>query len=202
MADIFTSEVDICNGALLALGANTITSLTAQNDNKATLCNFLYANMRDAVLRAYPWNFAKALGSRSANSTGPIMEFDNSFNLPSDCLRVLYLSDREARYKVVGREIHTDETSIKFAYISRVTDVTKFDSLFTMCLVARMAEVLSYPITKSKTNVELMRAMYQDKLMEAEEIDSQEGTADDIISDGLLDVRAGGQAYSPNMDYS
>ena len=51
------SEVDICNRALSKLGAARITSLTEDSVN-ARACNAMYESVRDAELRAHPWNFA------------------------------------------------------------------------------------------------------------------------------------------------
>jgi hypothetical protein len=48
------SEVSICNRALAMLGANTITSLQ-DGSTEANVCNAVYADARDAVLRSHPW---------------------------------------------------------------------------------------------------------------------------------------------------
>lgn len=51
------SDVAICNLALTQLGANTIASL-AEGTETARKCNAIYTLIRDAALRAHPWNFA------------------------------------------------------------------------------------------------------------------------------------------------
>jgi hypothetical protein len=53
-----TSEVGICNLALSRIGANTITSLTADAAKEDRLCNTFYAQLRDETLKNFAWNFA------------------------------------------------------------------------------------------------------------------------------------------------
>ena len=49
------SQVEICNAALLSIGADTITSLTEDSD-EAAFMNARFEAVRDAVLRAHPWS--------------------------------------------------------------------------------------------------------------------------------------------------
>ena len=83
------SNVEICNIALTALGANNIMDLT-ENTEEARKCNVLFENLRDEMLEAHLWNFAiKRTGDLALSSTSPLWEFNNKFQLPTDCLRVL-----------------------------------------------------------------------------------------------------------------
>tara|TARA_R100001530_G_scaffold114015_1_gene80959 strand:+ start:206 stop:1021 length:816 start_codon:yes stop_codon:yes gene_type:complete len=52
-----SSEVAICNSALIKLGAAEISSLSDTN-KRAQLCNAQYSKLRDELLRSHPWNFA------------------------------------------------------------------------------------------------------------------------------------------------
>ena len=54
-----SSEVAICNSALIKIGAAEITSLSDVN-KRAQLCNEQYSKLRDELLRSHPWNFAIA----------------------------------------------------------------------------------------------------------------------------------------------
>ena len=55
MAD--QSAVDVCNQALIRVGASPITALTAAT-NEGRVCNTVLDSCRRAVLRAHPWNSA------------------------------------------------------------------------------------------------------------------------------------------------
>lgn len=192
----WTGEVAICNGALGMLGASFITSLAGTSTNEV-LCNHYYAQCRDSTLRAYPWNFAvrranlgAALASTDANA--PEWGFVYGYTLPTNpkCLRVLEMEDREA-FRVEGRVLYTDVTSPKIRYIAQITSPEAFDDLFKSALSAKLAMHLAMPITKSKSMLESMAALYANLLDEAQHADTQEGTADEIDSDELLDVRNG-----------
>ena len=65
-----TSVIEICNNALVDLGEEPITSL-ADNTKAARLCNQRWPAVRDAVLRAHPWNCAVTL-ARLAASAGRV----------------------------------------------------------------------------------------------------------------------------------
>ena len=51
------TEVSICSNALRQLGDDPITSLTDDTE-RARLCNALYPDARDSVLRSHPFNFS------------------------------------------------------------------------------------------------------------------------------------------------
>ena len=66
-----TSVIEICNNALLDLGEDAIMSL--QDDSKAArLCNHRWPGVRDAVLRAHPWNCAMAQWELAAGTAAPL----------------------------------------------------------------------------------------------------------------------------------
>jgi hypothetical protein len=54
-----TNDVEICNAALARIGAEAITSLTADAKNTDRMCNVFYAKTRDDLLKKYAWSFAK-----------------------------------------------------------------------------------------------------------------------------------------------
>lgn len=194
MAENWNSEVDVCNAALLMLGDKTIQSLDQQNNTKATLCNFWYPNTRDAVLRAFPWNFAGALADLTKFTDPPEFDFDYRFQLPDDFVKARYLSDRSTKFKLVGSELHSDSDAIKLKYTKRVIDISQWDELAVMALAMKLSAVLAYPVTKSKSTMEVQMSLYKDQLREAGEIDSQEQTPDSLESDELLDVRNGSES--------
>ena len=190
------SEVAICNAALSLLGAERIVALT-DTRKEAVLCNVFYAQARDTVLRAYPWNFATRradLGAPLASSdeNAPEWGFAYGFTLPTDplCLRVLETENDEP-YRVEGRVLYTDASALKIRYIAQITSPEQFDDSYRYALAANLAMLLAMPITKSATILKEMTAMYNAAIAQAQHVDTQEGTPDEIDSDELLDVRGG-----------
>lgn len=184
------TEVSICSNALRKLGDASITSLT-EDSKRAILCNALYAETRDAVLRAYPWNFAIARQALALNSTAPAFEFGSNFTLPTDpyCLRALKMYGSDQEWKVEGRKLLTNDTAVNLVYIARITDTAEFDTLFIQTLEARLAAEMAYAITGNNTLRVDFFAEYEDKLKEARSMDAQEGYADMFESVILSEVR-------------
>ena len=187
-----TSVAEICSIALMNLGAESITSLD-DTSVRARLCNKYYPVIRDAVLRAYPWNCAKYTQALSLLSAAPAnANWTSQFTLPIDpyCLWVPKFMNEDLIYEVAGRVLLTDETSVTLNYIRRIVDPGLFDSLFVDALTARLSHSLAYPLTKVASNVELMWKLYQVKLQEARTQDGMEDGKENVYeSNALIEVR-------------
>jgi len=168
------SVVDICNGALNQLGATTILSLTEDSKN-ARLCNARYTQVRDGIFRSHPWNCLQLRASLAKDTATPAWGFTSQFTLPADCLRLLYIIDYDSNYKVEGRKILSNTSTMKILYISRVTDPNQYDELLRETLSAALAADIAYGITSSNPVSEKMNTLFQDKLRDARFVDSTEG---------------------------
>ena len=196
-----TSTVDICNLALTRLGHKMITSLV-ENTKASELCTLHYPMTRDAVLRAHPWNFAISRATLALSSTIPNHEFAYRHALPSDCLKVIrtnWEADGSAgaavygfpgimggtwdimEYRLEGRFIASNETTVKIEYVARIEDPTQFDTLFTDMLAQRLAAELSMSLTDNQAATKTMWDIYSAKLTEARLMDAQEGTPRDVV---------------------
>ena len=168
------SVVDICNGALNQLGASTILSLTEDSKN-ARLCNARYTQVRDSVFRSHPWNCLQKRIQLAADTETPAWGFTKQYTLPSDCLRVLTIIDYDADYKIEGRKILTDNSTMKILYIARITDPNEYDELLRETLSAALAADIAYAVTSSNPTASNMYNLFKDKLKEARFVDATEG---------------------------
>jgi len=168
------SVVDICNGALNQLGASTILSLTEDSKN-ARICNQRYTQVRDGVFRSHPWNCLQKRVELAADSTAPAWGFKVSFTLPSDCLRLLRILDYESNYKVEGRKILSNTSSMKILYVARITDPNQYDELLRETLSASLGADIAFAITSNNQTAQNMYTLFQDKLRDARFVDSTEG---------------------------
>ena len=192
-----TSNVDICNSALNMVGASIITSLT-EDSKAARVCNQRFTFVRDAVMRAHPWNCLIRRVKLAKDATAPGYKFANRYSLPADpyCLRVLTVSDdgdderRDIEYKVEGeRYLLTDEGTLYIQYVARDEDPNNWDFLLIEALAARMASEIAYPLVGSSTLATNMFAMYEIKLKEARFADAQEGFPEETIADTYVEAR-------------
>lgn len=147
-------NTDICNMALGKLGAGQIVNLadTAENTPEAIQCRLHFEQTRDALIRSHLWRFASARESLTENSSSPSFEFDNQFDLPDDFMRHKSVWDgvdhRNTRvtFAIEGDLLLTNSDSIDLRYIKKVTDPTKFDSLFVEVLILKLAIKLVAPL--------------------------------------------------------
>ena len=191
------SPVEICNIALSNLGDQLITSLTEANA-RARACNLRFNDTRDAVLRSHPWNCAMSRATLAVSGT-PDWGYSNSFALPTDCLRVLDVEDPDTEWKIEGRNIVSDGSTIKIRYIAQVTDTTLFDSTLVQAIALKLAWEIAETLTG---NIDLKREMwqkYQFAISEARSNDAMEGTPEKIEADEWLLARRG---YSTRRNIS
>jgi hypothetical protein len=172
-----TSVIEICNNALLDLGEDAIASL-ADNTKAARLCNQRWPAVRDAVLRAHPWNCAVAQAELAASSEPPAWQYSRRFPLPSDCLRVLAVQCCGAAlvaWEVQEGAILCDEDGpLDIAYVRRIEDPRLFDPLLCEAFTARLSATLAYPITASTSLAQAFWSAYAEKLREARGVDARE----------------------------
>lgn len=172
-----TSVIEICNNALIDLGEEAIVSL-ADNTKAARLCNQRWPAVRDAVLRAHPWNCAMAQAELAASANPAGWQYQAGFPLPSGCLRVLsvYVGGAPVQaWEVQADSILCDEDGpLEIAYIRRIDDPRLYDPLLCETLTARLSATLAYPITASSALAQSFWAMYAEKLREARGVDARE----------------------------
>jgi hypothetical protein len=161
------SNTEICNQSLGRIGAKRINNLETDGSPQAIQCRLHYEQTRDALIRSHYWRFASTRVMLSQDTIDPEGdEWDNQFILPSDMMRAKSVYDgvqtRNSRfsYALEGDRLLTNEGSIDFRYIKRITDPTKFDSLFIEVLVLTIAKKLVGPLAGA--NVKLSQDVKQD----------------------------------------
>lgn len=187
------SIVGLVNQALFILGQKSIISMTEDNE-AARLCNGRYGYIRDATIRAYPWNCAMTRETLARSGTAPTWKFDYKFALPTDpyCLRVLSMEEHEESgyvWKIEGRWLFTDSTTANILYLKRVTDVNEMDLLLREAIAARLAADICYALTGSSKQQDKMWLLYEQKVRRAKSVDAQEGIPDETTHDTFIDAR-------------
>ena len=190
------SVIEICNNALLDLGEDTIMSL--EDDTKAArLCNQRWPAVRDAVLRAHPWNCCMAQCRLAAGGDAPLWRWSMQYPLPPDFLRLVRLVGADqcevAEWEVQGERILCDEAAPVFiAYVRREADPRRFDPLLSEALSARLSASLTYPLTGSTSLAQAWWKVYQERLAEARGVDAREGVPQSPAPRSWLTAKLGG----------
>ena len=189
MTDFAASETNICNLALQQMGRPIIIASLSEDSNAARLCARQYPISRDAVLRAYPWNFAQRRDELDAHNDTPAFEFAYMYELPSDYLGNLRLFDNDSERFKIETYVESTASSIRVVltdvgeplqvkYTARITDPTLFDPLFIDALAAHVGANIAVALSESQSKAEQLWSVYSAKLREARAVDASEDTAD------------------------
>jgi hypothetical protein len=184
-------NVEICNMALIGIGAQTIQSFD-DTSAEARAAAALYPMVRDQVLSSHPWEFAVATRALDPLAVAPIADFQYAFQVPPDALRLLAVGiaaqSAGIRYERYSQQILCDYDAILLRYISRPPE-DMFPVYFVPALVAALAADFVIPLTESTSRYETLVKAADLKLRMARLIDSQSSSSAALQDFSLIDVR-------------
>lgn len=201
-----SSEVSICNRALIKVGCNRITSLS-DNSKEARLCNQIYDDVRDAVLRGFDWSFATKRLTLSL-LTETAVGWLYVYTYPPDChkAREIYnanQSDNTAgieatpaiTYEIAlsstdnKRVILTDQEDAVLIYTAKVTDTNLFGADFEDALTFKLAAELAMPLRQSEQLMNLNLNAYREVISGAKVTSANESKRRETSPSTILDSR-------------
>ena len=206
--------------ALTMLGQQPITGLDATY-NRAVMANQRFADVRDSVLRAHPWNCAVKRHSltklaAATNLLGsPKWGYTTTYVLPSDFLRLVDIEDPTQKYSIESgnqQDTHTsgndlvllsDASEMNIRYIYKLTSVAKMDDTLKHAIATRLASELALAITGDSGKEQFLMQKYQTILLQAQWEDSVQHNTTDTIHGGLwLESRYDNAVYRnyPNLN--
>lgn len=163
------SAVDICNLGLSNLGDEaTVVSITPpEGSAQAEHCKRYYPIARDAVLEMHTWSFATKRKALALTSDTPPDSWLYVYATPSDCLaaKAVYapgvIDDKDTQDFVQEvledgtKVIYTNVEDATLRYVTLVTDTTKFSPLFVLALGRFLSSLLSGPVIKGETGMDV-----------------------------------------------
>lgn len=181
-----TSDVAICNSALIKVGADRIISL---NDDSPAgrVCKEQYPKVLKELLRSHPWHFAIKRAELVASLTPPVFDYTYAFTLPNDYLRVLEVEDQQyIRWAKEGNVLVSDSETMRIKYISSNVLPGNFDATFDEALATLLASDIAYTLVQSIQLRDTLRAEAKEKVAQARSFDSQEGSTRQVIANDYL----------------
>lgn len=174
------SQVEICNRALIKLGAGQITSIT-DNSKAARILSGLWDTVRKAELSRRFWVFALTRAQLAALATKPSWGFAYQYQLPTDFLKLAQVNDTfvppgmmdyrnadDSTYAIEGQNLLTDlGAPLKIRYVRDITDTGLFDPLFDEMLASKLAVEACYAITQSRDGQRTAQEDYKAAVREA-----------------------------------
>jgi hypothetical protein len=202
-------QTDFLNDALGQIGATRITAIDDGSLN-ADYCGMFWPPMRRSLIRSHHWNFATDQAQLALNTGAPLFEFAFSYALPTDLLKVttfngegvyslvapsfdgvnLQLYPYSGRYKILGRNLLSNDTPVFIEYLKDVENPDLWDMMFYQAAAAMLASKLALAIAKNAAmSRELMQQATVILMPLAMAVDGQEGTELPYIVNDLLRVR-------------
>lgn len=178
------SQVEIVNVALTRLGADPITSLE-DGSTEATIANTCWEVSRRAALRDHFWNFAITEATLNAIDGESTRNYHYKYQLPADCLRLIEVFDVQD-YKLLGRSVCTNSSSVSIKYVRDIEDTTEWDAAFVDVFAQRLAAEMAYAITKSQATSDSTLQIYAAKLQRARFVDATEEPQDTLGGAGFI----------------
>lgn len=178
------SKVDICNKALLILGAKPIAVLTEPSNNAIQL-NRVYGSVRDTVLRAHSWGFATAIESLGQLSGETVPGWTYLYASPSMSLKInKVFSDtgssnpdpieyREVRSPTSAQKAIACKVSPAYIdYTFLVDDPSLYSADFVASLAMALAAETAFLITGDKDMGAALAVKYGQSISEAKRNDA------------------------------
>lgn len=150
------NKVSICNGALLHLGVEPITSLS-DVIKPAQKCNQEYTKVRDKLLEMNDWTFAKKRVQLTSTGVTPIgNQYDTEFLLPSDRIHIIEYLPNFMQYEIEGDKLLTNESTVYCIYIYKNDNTSSYTPLFVELFELELASRLAYPLRQDKDLASMM----------------------------------------------
>ena len=195
-----TSKTQIANRALSKLGEPRISNIDTVDTKAANTIRYMYDEVRDALLTAYPWNFAMTRVQIAKDATAPAWGYNNRYQVPSDFL-ALYKIKNNQHYRIEKGYILTDEGApLKILYIARIINSGEFDPLFVEAFASRLAYEACEEITQSNTKKQILAAETEQRIKEAYASDSIQDPPQRLQDDTWLIARESSMDEDP-IDY-
>lgn len=194
-----TSKTQIANRALSKLGEPRVSNIDTVDTKAANTIRFMYDEVRDAMLTAYPWNFAMTRTQLAKDATAPSWGYNNRFQVPSDFL-ALYKINNDPDYRIEKGYILTDEGApLKILYIAQITNSGEYDPLFVEAFATRLAYEACEQITQSNTKKQLLGQELQSVIKEAYASDAIQDPPQKLKDDEWLLAR---ESNIDEIDYN
>lgn len=187
-----TSSTTIANYALGILGSKRISDINDEDSKNARFCKLHYDQCRRELLRSHRWNFALRRATLSQHAAAPDWGFDYQYPLPSDFIRLDAVNEisiwatqkadwfeiesgMDASDNEIGTVLLINTDTVRIRYVADITDVTRFDPLFTRCISVLLASRCARALTGSDSRErELMEQYETIDLPNARQVDGAE----------------------------
>ena len=179
------------SAAISHCGTRSKISDITEGSAEANACLTHFPLVRDALLRAFDWNFAR-MTVTLAQLQNPPARWSFKYAMPADCLRVRRLNDvpvlalpetfcelaadRDSTGAYVG-VILADVSPVAAIYTARVGDPQRWDQGFVDAVTYGLAQRVCFELTGKEERVRALAQMAQGALLTAGAEMANEGSS-------------------------
>ena len=189
------TNIDICNQALILVGANTIASFT-DNTTESQVANQLYESTLKGHLTRARWRFASKQAVLSKSTVDPLDRFESSYAIPADAILIhtCTVSDNVIVFDRYGDFIFTntstaDTVVCDYTFRQHENDMPPY---FTEILKFELASLFAGAIARNDNLSVLYQKRALLQLQVARATESQTQTTRKLRSSLLIEVRQRG----------
>lgn len=129
------NDVTIANMALARIGARAKLQSLSEPTNEASTCKLQYDTVRQEVLEAHDWWFARRMATLALIPNAEVAGWSFAYQIPSDVLAIrgiLPTNHRDVilKYDLAAETIYCDVEEATLIYTIDVTDVSKMSPAF------------------------------------------------------------------------
>ncbi|MDR1983138.1 MAG: hypothetical protein LBQ08_05090 [Holosporaceae bacterium] len=191
-----SSEVEVCNLALLRINQVSISSLD-ENSLEARACKLNFQQSKSYLLAQYPWTFATFRAILIKVDDNSLWEYSNKYQLPPEFLRMLAIYDSgnnqltsitgaKSPYVLEGGYILSNYSGLKMKYIKDIDNIVSFSPEFIDCLVLDLALRLTKYFNDSTSYLQLLMSEFERKFTLAKNSDCQQTLIGGMLNYPLL----------------
>ncbi len=180
-----SSEVQVYNLALNAVGTRSNISLPTENSREAEVCRLWYSPVRDQILAAAIWPeateiaYLALLGTVDEDGDGvwaaddPRPGYSYVYQLPADYLRAQYLGDF-SRFLITShsggrRALHSQNAQAMLFYTKRLETISLWNAELQMAIVYGLAAHICMPLTGKPSRAKSLEAKANELIFSARE---------------------------------
>ncbi len=200
------SQTGILNLSLGKIGVKRIANIS-EDSNQAIKARDIWEYIRDEVLEAGEWKFAKLRVALAQSTTEPLYGWDYAYPLPADYLKLCLGTVKDPSVYPTGNDhiveslpngrmvmlTNYDNSSVDLFinYIRRVVDEAKYSPGFVSALAFRIGAELAIPLTEGKRKYDTLMGFYELALRRALGVNQSMDSLEDET--GSMDVVTAGR---------
>jgi hypothetical protein len=122
-------------------------------------------------------------------SSPPLFGWDFQYQLPADYLAMQETNPLQLDYDIEDPLLLTNEPNVGLVYTARITDPSRYSSMFVMALELSMAAIMALPLTGDLSKASAFTAEKATIILRAKVLDAQDQPVEKIPEEDMIVFR-------------